>query len=186
MHLSTIHIRVSRNKASPTPMPSQNMQMTILCLNFSVYISPHFWEEGSQSYHNAKDCNLLAAIPISETTSRGQKPDFIQTVHAALSRSTESSDSTFKKKPSTEPCKISLLKELKSIKPTGMMSIPAGCDWLCLGICAGLTPVSAGHILVFDTARRRRRRRRVKLGLNHKTITLGNTWKSSAFLPHLP
>ena len=34
------------------------------------------------------------------------------------------------------------------------MSIPAGRDWLCLGICTALTPAvsAAGHILVFHTA----------------------------------
>ena len=114
MHLSTIHIRVSRNKASPTPMPSQNMQMTILCLNFSVYISPHFWEEGSQSYHNAKDCTcwLQSRYQGQHREVKSQTLSKLST-YVALARSAESSDSTFKKRHSIEPCKISLLKELK-------------------------------------------------------------------------
>ena len=90
----------------PTKYTNSYSLFELLSLHLSSFLR-------SQSYHNAKDCTLLTAIPISETKSGGQKPNFIQTVHGALARSAESSDSTFKKRHSIEHCKISLLKELK-------------------------------------------------------------------------
>ena len=90
------------------------MQMVIstlfelLRLHFSSFL-----RRGQSVLPQCQRLYLWATIPISETKSRGQKPNFIQTVHGALTRSVESSDSTFKKMHYTEHCKISLLKELK-------------------------------------------------------------------------
>ena len=74
----------------PTKYTNSYSLFELLSIHLSSFLR-------SQSYHNAKDCTLLTAIPISETKSGGQKPNFIQTVHGALARSAESSDSTFKR-----------------------------------------------------------------------------------------
>ena len=57
VYFHEVHIHLSRNNASPTPMPRKYANVHTL---FQLWccVSPHFREEeNSQSYHNAKECS---------------------------------------------------------------------------------------------------------------------------------